>query len=51
MRAMKVFDKKEYYSRLKREIKDLCNHPQISEGSELVDELGDKIKAVKENYR
>ena len=51
MRSKQVFNKKEYYSRLKREIKELCKIPEITENSELISELDQKIKAVKENYR
>ena len=51
MRSKQVFDKKEYYSRLKSEIKKLCQSPGITESNELINELGQKIKAVKMNYR
>jgi hypothetical protein len=49
MRSKQVFDKKEYYSRLKSEIKRLCKSPEITESSELINELDQKIKAVTVN--
>lgn len=47
LREKKVFQKPEYYSRLKKEIKYLYNHPTLTEKSDLVDELDSKIKRVK----
>jgi hypothetical protein len=49
MRSKQVFDKKEYYSRLKSEMKRLFKSPEIIESSELIDELDKKIKAVTMN--
>ena len=51
LRAKQVFNKKEYYSRLKGKIRELCKQPEITESSELIDELNEKIRAVKQNYR
>ena len=51
MRKRQAFDKPEYYSRLKKELIELCNKPDYSEASSLIEELTKKIKAVKENYR
>ncbi len=51
MKAKQIFAQKDYYSRLKREIKDLCKLPNNSEESELIIELSQKIKALKSNYR
>jgi hypothetical protein len=51
MRAKQVFDKKEYYSRLKKDIRDLCQIPEITESSELITELNQKIRGLKSNYR
>ena len=51
MRTKKVFSKKEYYSRLKNDIKELLNMPELAVSNELIEELDKKIKAVKENYR
>lgn len=52
LRAKDVFgSKKEYYSRLKKEIKKICSTPGITETTELIGELNQKIRAVKENYR
>jgi len=51
LRVKKVFNKKEYYSRLKSKIRDLCKQPEITESSDLIDELSQKIRAVKQNYR
>jgi hypothetical protein len=44
LRAKKVFDKPEYYSRLKKEIRELCKAPSFTTHSELVAELDRKIK-------
>lgn len=49
MRSKQVFDKKEYYSRLKSEINRLCKSPEITESSELINELDQKIKVIKVN--
>lgn len=51
LRHQKAFDKPEYYSRLKKEIKDLCKNPKMTESSDLVAELDKKIKASKKYYR
>ncbi len=51
LRAKKVFHNQESYSRLKGKIRDLCKQPDITENSDLIDELNQKIKAVKQNYR
>ena len=51
LRHQKAFDKPEYYSRLKREIKELCKTPEMTESSDLIQELDQKIKAAKKNYR
>ncbi|MDA7804270.1 hypothetical protein N8987_06840 [Crocinitomix sp.] len=51
MRKRETFDKPEYYSRLKKELIELCNKPNHSEPSLLIEELTNKIKAVRENYR
>lgn len=51
LRHQKAFDKPEYYSRLKKEIKDLCKTPDLTASSELVAELDKKIKDAKRYYR
>lgn len=51
LRARKAFDKPEYYSRLKKEIRELCKTPDLTTSSELVAELDKKIKAAKMYYR
>jgi hypothetical protein len=49
MRSKQAFDKKEYYSRLKSEMKRLFKSPEITESNELINELDQKIKAVTVN--
>ena len=51
LRHQKAFDKPEYYSRLKKEIKELCKTPEMTVSSDLVAELDKKIKAAKRHYR
>ena len=51
LRHQKAFDKPEYYSRLKKEIKELCKTPEITTQSDLVAELDKKIKSSKRYYR
>lgn len=51
MRHQKAFDKPEYYSRLKKEIKELCKTPELTASSDLVAELDKKIKSSKKYYR
>jgi hypothetical protein len=51
LRAKNAFNKKEYYSRLKKDIKKLCNTPELTSSSELVTELDKKVKAAKQHYR
>jgi len=51
LRAAKQFDKPEYYSRLKKEIKHICSHSKLSESSELINELNSKIADSKRFYR
>ena len=51
LRAKKAFDKPEYYSRLKNEIRELCKTPGLTTSSELVAELDKKIMTAKKYYR
>lgn len=51
LRASKKFCKPEYYSRLKKDIKQLCSLPNLTESSELIDELDKKISDSKRYYR
>jgi len=51
LRHQKAFDKPEYYSRLKKEIKELCKTPEMTSASDLVAELDKKIKSSKRYCR
>jgi hypothetical protein len=51
LRHQKAFDKPEYYSRLKKEVKELCKTPELTSASDLVAELDKKIKSSKRYYR
>jgi hypothetical protein len=51
LRHQKAFDKPEYYSRLKKEIKELCKTPEMTAPSDLMAELDNKIRASKKYYR
>jgi len=51
LRTKKAFDKPEYYSRLKKEIRELCNEPELTSDSDLIVELDKKIKDSKRFYR
>jgi hypothetical protein len=45
------FERPEYASRTKAMIKELCTMPQLTEPSELIQELDQKVKAVQRYYR
>lgn len=51
MRSRQTFDKPEYYSRLKKELKQLYNDPDRSTSSELVTELDKKVSQISQHYR
>lgn len=51
LRQQKAFDKPEYYSRLKKDIRKLCKTPDMTSASDLISELDKKIKNVKRYYR
>ena len=51
LRHQKAFNKPEYYSRLKKEIRELCKIPEMTASSDLVAELDKKIKSSKRYYR
>jgi hypothetical protein len=51
MRHKKAFEKPEYYSRLKKELRELCKTPDLTTSSDMVAELDKKIEAVRQNYR
>lgn len=51
LKAKNQFKHKEYYSRLKADIKKLCKSETITEGNSLIMELDKKIKRAKEFYR
>jgi hypothetical protein len=51
LKAQNQFKHKEYYSRLKADIKKLCKSEVLTEGSSLVAELDKKVKQVKEYCR
>jgi hypothetical protein len=51
LRVSKKFDKPEYYSRLRKEIKQISSLPELTESSELIDELDKKVSDSKRFYR
>lgn len=51
MRAKNAFDKPEYYSRTKKEIREMCKEPIHTVKSELITELDKKITDAKRYYR
>ena len=51
LRCKKAFSKPEYYSRLKKDVRDLCKTSEMTSSSDLVTELDKKIKASKRYYR
>jgi hypothetical protein len=51
LRHQKAFTHPEYYSQLKKQIKELCNMPDLTTTSELVTELDKKIEAAKRYCR
>jgi len=51
MRYRKVFAKPEYYSRLKKDLKELCKTPKMTEKSDLIAELDKKVKSSTGLYR
>lgn len=50
-RAKGVFDKPEYYSRLKKEIREKSQKYKASDSTHLIEELDKKILALKKYYR
>jgi hypothetical protein len=51
MRIKRSFDKPEYYSRLKKDLRELCKTPELTTSSDMVAELDKKIEAVRQHYR
>lgn len=51
LKAQNHFKHKEYYSRLKADVKKLCTTYQPDEGKSLISELDKKVMQVKEYYR
>lgn len=51
LKAMQAFDKPEYYSRLKKQIKEMYADPATTEPNELIKELDRKIATVNKYYR
>jgi hypothetical protein len=51
LKEQNTFDKPEYYSRLRSEMKKLSSCPTNADTSELIQELNKKIKMAKKNYR
>lgn len=51
LRAKQVFDKPEYYSRLKKEIRDKSKEFSISDSTPIIKELDSKVSALKKYYR
>jgi hypothetical protein len=50
-KANHVYTDPKYYTRLKNKLKTLANKPNISDRSELIEELNRNIKSIKEHYR
>lgn len=51
LRHQRAFSKPEYYSRLKKEIRELCKSPELTSSSPLIDELDKKVITAKRHYR
>lgn len=51
LKANNCFEHKEYYSRVKADIKRLCKTYQPEQSNDLITELNSKVKQVKEYYR
>jgi hypothetical protein len=51
LRLNNAFKKAEYYSRLKSEIKSLCNDANLTSSSDLIEELDQRIKHSNKYYR
>jgi hypothetical protein len=51
LRAKEAFEKKEYYSRLKRDIREICKTPNLTTSNDLITELDKKVRSVKKYYR
>jgi hypothetical protein len=51
MRSQGTFEKPEYYSRLKRDLRELCNSPKLTTSSDLVNELDKKVDQACKHYR
>lgn len=51
MRRQDAFSKPEYYSRLRKEIREAAARPEASEDSPLIKELDEKMSRVKAYYR
>lgn len=51
LREQNTFDKPEYYSRVRSEIKRLSSCKPLADTPELIQELNDKIAQAKQNYR
>lgn len=51
LKAKKAFPDPKYYSRVKSKIKDIMRKPDITEKSDLVNELDQQIKQIKQYYR
>lgn len=50
-KARKVFNDPKYYSRLKTMIKEAANKPELTEKNELITELDNEVKAIRQHYR
>jgi len=51
LRHQNAFKQAEYYSRVKREVRNLCRTPKMTVSSDLIDELNKKVRATKKYYR
>ncbi len=51
LKAKKAFTDPKYYTRLKNSLKDKMNKPEITEKSDLIKELDQNVKQIKQYYR
>lgn len=51
LKARKTFTDPKYYSRVKSKIKELMNNPEITDNSDLINELDRNVKEIKRYYR
>lgn len=51
LKEKKTFDRPEYYSRVKKRIRELCQHQSLTASSDLMDELTHKVKSIGKHFR